>query len=184
MDVLNALPWRGLFDALSITFILIGAFLCLSASLGLVRFHDTMARLHAITKPQSLGIVFTLLGVALRVTASPTFGPAERGDLGICALIIMFTLLTAPAVGQRQGRITRREKLYDPEHLSRNDLKQKDPKKKRDPSKDDPAKLGERKKAREAEQKRQRRAAAEEAHKEIQLRHNEKGEADIVSEDS
>ena len=176
MDVLNALPWRGLFDALSIAFILIGAFLCLSASLGLVRFHDTMARLHAITKPQSLGIVFTLLGVALRVTASPNFGPAERGDLGICALIIMFTLLTAPAVGQRQGRITRREKLYDPEHLSRNDLKEKDPKKK-DPSKDDPAKLGERKKAREAEQKRQRRAAAEEAHK-------EKGEADIVSEDS
>ncbi|MDD7587059.1 MAG: monovalent cation/H(+) antiporter subunit G [Corynebacterium glucuronolyticum] len=184
MDFLNTLPWRGLFDGLSIAFILVGAFLCLSAALGLVRFHDTMARLHAITKPQSLGIVFTLVGVALRVTASPTFGPAERGDLGICALIIMFTLLTAPTVGQRQGRITRREELYDPEHLSRNDLKQKAPKKKKDPSKDDPAKLGERKKAREAEEKRQRRAAAEEAHKEIQIRHNEKGEAETVSEDS
>lgn len=148
MSLLQSLPWRGLFDALSIGLILLGAFLCLSAALGLVRFHDTMARLHAITKPQSLGIVFTMLGVALRVTASPNFGPAERGDLGVCALIIMFTLLTAATVGQRQGRIAKREKLYSPDHLSRNDLKEKAPKKKVDPSKDDPAKLQERKKAR------------------------------------
>lgn len=184
MSLLQSLPWRGLFDALSIGLILLGAFLCLSAALGLVRLHDTMARLHAITKPQSLGIVFTMLGVALRVTASPNFGPAERGDLGVCALIIMFTLLTAATVGQRQGRIAKREKLYSPDHLSRNDLKEKAPKKKVDPSKDDPAKLQERKKARAEEEKRRRRAAAEEAHKEIQLHHNEKGEADIVSNDS
>lgn len=177
--------WHGVFDALSIAFILLGAFLCLSAALGLVRFHDTMARLHAITKPQSLGIIFTLLGVALRVTASPTFGPAERGDLGVCALIILFTLITAPTVGQLQGRIAKREKLYEPLMLSRNDLKDKAPKKKKkDPSKDDPAKLGERKKARYEEQRARARAAAEKAHKEIQRHHNEKGEADIVSEDS
>lgn len=176
--------WHGVFDALSIAFILLGAFLCLSAALGLVRFHDTMARLHAITKPQSLGIIFTLLGVALRVTASPTFGPAERGDLGVCALIILFTLITAPTVGQLQGRIAKREKLYEPLMLSRNDLKDKAPKKKKDPSKDDPAKLGERKKARYEEQRARARAAAEKAHKEIQHHHNEKGEADIVSEDS
>lgn len=96
----------------------------------------------------------------------------------------MFTLLTAATVGQRQGRIAKREKLYSPDHLSRNDLKEKAPKKKVDPSKDDPAKLQERKKARAEEEKRRRRAAAEEAHKEIQLHHNEKGEADIVSNDS
>ncbi|WP_151641167.1 monovalent cation/H(+) antiporter subunit G [Corynebacterium sp. 11A] len=95
-----------------------GALLSLSASLGLARFRDTMQRLHAITKPQTLGLILVMLGAILRVIAIEDFGSAERGDITAMVLVIFFALLTAPVVAQRFGRIARQEKLYDAELLT------------------------------------------------------------------
>jgi multicomponent Na+:H+ antiporter subunit G len=45
--------------------LLLGAFLCLAGAVGLVRFRDTLSRLHAATKPQTLGLILILCGLAL-----------------------------------------------------------------------------------------------------------------------
>ena len=44
-------------DLAAVILILIGALLCLTAAIGLLRFRDVPTRLHAATKPQVLGLV-------------------------------------------------------------------------------------------------------------------------------
>ena len=53
---------NAVLDTLSLVLILFGAALCLTAAIGLLRFHDVPTRLHAATKPQVLGIILLLLG--------------------------------------------------------------------------------------------------------------------------
>ena len=52
-------------DVAALVLVLIGALLCLTASIGLLRFHDVPTRLHAATKPQVLGLILICLAVAL-----------------------------------------------------------------------------------------------------------------------
>jgi multicomponent Na+:H+ antiporter subunit G len=52
-------------DALGALALLLGAFMCLTGAVGLVRFPDTLSRLHAATKPQALGLILILLGLTL-----------------------------------------------------------------------------------------------------------------------
>ncbi|AIU33460.1 monovalent cation/H+ antiporter subunit G [Corynebacterium ulcerans] len=96
-------------DVASLVFLLTGAFFALSASIGLIRFRSPLARVHAITKPQTVGLILTIIGAIIRVlgTDSPT------GDLGVLVLLVLFALITSPVTGQRVGRIARREGLYD-----------------------------------------------------------------------
>lgn len=109
-------------DIASLALILTGAFLVFSAAVGVVRFQDTMSRVHAITKPQTTGLILTILGALLRVTGSEEFGIAERGDLGVLVLLVIFAALTSPVTAQRLGRVSRREGLYgSPDTMSRND---------------------------------------------------------------
>lgn len=109
-------------DVISLVFILVGGFLAFSASVGLVRFKDTMSRVHAITKPQTTGLILTILGALLKVTGSPGFGVDERSDLGVLALLAVFAAITSPVTAQRLGRVSRREGLYGAtEDMSRND---------------------------------------------------------------
>ena len=60
-------------------FLLSGASLALIASIGLVRFPDVFTRMHAATKPQTLGIVCILIGLALRLQ-SVVGRDDDRGD--------------------------------------------------------------------------------------------------------
>lgn len=109
-------------DVLSLIFIGLGALFVLSASIGLVRFKDSLSRVHAITKPQTVGLILTVIGAIIRVIGSPDFNIAHRGDLGILVLLILFALMTGPVTGQRVGRVSRREGLYGPpDHLSVNE---------------------------------------------------------------
>lgn len=112
-------------NILSLFFLLCGALLALSAAIGLVRFRDTMSRLHAVTKPQTLGLICTITGTILHVLSSEQLGPGERGDMGVLFLIILFALLTAPVVAQRVGRLARKEGLYEESFLSRDDTEGK-----------------------------------------------------------
>lgn len=68
--------------------ILVGAVLCLAAGVGLLRFPDVLARLHAATKPQILG----LLAIAVNIVVnSPSVLVATAA-----AAIVVFQALTAP----------------------------------------------------------------------------------------
>ncbi|RNE49905.1 monovalent cation/H(+) antiporter subunit G [Corynebacterium alimapuense] len=109
-------------DIASLILILTGAFLVFSAAVGVARFGDTMSRIHAITKPQTTGLILTILGAILRVTGAEEFGIAERGDLGVLVLLVIFAAMTSPVTAQRLSRVSRREGLYGTkESMSRND---------------------------------------------------------------
>ncbi|QPK78924.1 monovalent cation/H(+) antiporter subunit G [Corynebacterium lizhenjunii] len=107
-------------DAASLIFILTGALLIFAAAVGVARFRDTMSRVHAISKPQTIGLVLCLIGACIRVVFHPDFDVNHRSDLGIVVLLGLFALMTAPVTAQRISRIARREGLYAPD-MSRND---------------------------------------------------------------
>ncbi len=54
-------------DIISLILILSGAILSFSAAVGLVRFKDSMSRVHAITKPQTTGLILTVVGALIRM---------------------------------------------------------------------------------------------------------------------
>ncbi|MFV8395976.1 monovalent cation/H(+) antiporter subunit G [Corynebacterium hindlerae] len=110
-----------LFDIASLVCIFGGTILVLATAVGMARFRDTLSRLHSVTKPQTLGLILTVLGALLRLLGSGELTPGNKGDMGALVLVILFALITAPVVGQRVGRIARREQLYDADHLMRND---------------------------------------------------------------
>ncbi len=68
--------------------LLAGALLAFIAALGVVRFPDLLARLHAATKPQVLGLMVMSLGLALILRS-----PAVAGSL---LLVVAFQIITGP----------------------------------------------------------------------------------------
>lgn len=109
-------------DIVSLIFICLGAFFVLSAGIGIVRFKDSMSRVHVVTKPQTVGLILTVMGAIIRMVGHDEFDVGQRGDMGILVLLVLFALLTSPVTGQRLGRVVRREALYgSPETISRNE---------------------------------------------------------------
>lgn len=88
-------------DILTGVLILSGSALALTAAIGLLRFPDTLSRMHSATKPQVLGLLLVLTGAAIRL----------RGDVdtGMVVLTGIFTLITAPVIAQRVGQLAYRE---------------------------------------------------------------------------
>lgn len=101
-------------DVLAGFFLLVGASLALIASIGLVRFPDVFTRMHAATKPQTLGIVCILIGLALRLQSVVA--------VTTIVVIIAFQLLTAPVASHMVGRSAYRVGLIDSSRLTHDDL--------------------------------------------------------------
>jgi multicomponent Na+:H+ antiporter subunit G len=80
---------------------LAGAVLALTAAIGVVRFPDTLARMHSATKPQVLGLILVLIAALFRLRGSH--------DAGMVTVSIIFTLNTAPVVAHRVGRLAYQE---------------------------------------------------------------------------
>jgi multicomponent Na+:H+ antiporter subunit G len=53
-------------DALTILAVSAGAFFFLAGTVGLLRFPNTLSRLHALTKADNLGLGFVVLGLLLQ----------------------------------------------------------------------------------------------------------------------
>jgi multicomponent Na+:H+ antiporter subunit G len=70
------------------------------AGVGLVRFPDVFSRMHAATKPATLGILLIGCGAALRVD--------EGADAAKILLVVAFQFLTAPVAGHMIGRAAAR----------------------------------------------------------------------------
>ena len=83
-------------DTVALVLVLIGGLLCITAAIGLLRFHDVPTRLHAATKPQVLGLILVLLGLELRLRTWDV--------LLVVVLVTLFQMLTAPVSAHMVGR--------------------------------------------------------------------------------
>ena len=88
-------------DIVTAALILGGSTLALTAAIGVVRFPDTLSRMHAATKPQVLGLLLVLVGAAIRLRGN--------ADVGMLILTGIFTVITAPVVANRVGQLAYRE---------------------------------------------------------------------------
>lgn len=88
-------------DVLSAVMILLGSLIALTAAIGIVRFPDTLRRMHAATMPQVVGLILILVGAAI----------ALRGnvDVWMMMLAVFFTLVTAPVIANAVSRVVFRE---------------------------------------------------------------------------
>ncbi len=92
----------GAGDVLAVVLLLLGAFLCLTAGLGLLRFPDVLTRMHAGTKPQVLGVLLIMVGAAIRLQGwSATW---------MLLLVAAFQMLTAPVSAHMISRVAYRRR--------------------------------------------------------------------------
>ncbi len=103
-------------DVLAAVCLLLGGFLAFAAGVGVLRLPHVLARMHAVTKPQVLGLVLLLAAVALRVRSWPV--------VGMLALVVAFQLLTSPVAAHMVGRAAYRTGTVGPEDLDVDDLPQ------------------------------------------------------------
>lgn len=106
--------WELVADIVTGFCLLTGASLCLAAAIGIVRFPDLLTRMHAATKPQVLGILLLLIGVAVQMR-SPL-------DIGMVLLVAAFQLITAPVSAHMVGRAAYRTGNVRPDLLRVDEL--------------------------------------------------------------
>ncbi|MFF3732056.1 monovalent cation/H(+) antiporter subunit G [Streptomyces sp. NPDC002476] len=104
--------WVQVLDTAGAALVFTGAAICLLGVIGMLRLPDVLSRSHAATKPQTLGMILVLLGVALRLRSGV--------DLATLALIAFFQLMTGPVAAHlvaraayRTGQIDHSELLFD-----------------------------------------------------------------------
>jgi multicomponent Na+:H+ antiporter subunit G len=105
-------------DAVALGCLLAGAFLCLTAGLGLLRFPDVLSRMHAGTKPQVLGVLLVMVGGAIRL-----HGLAATWML---LLVAAFQLLTAPVSAHMISRVAYRRRHVRRDLLLVDELRETD----------------------------------------------------------
>jgi multicomponent Na+:H+ antiporter subunit G len=91
-----------LIDVFSAALIGAGVFFFIAGTVGLLRFPDTLTRLHALTKADNLGIGLIVIGLLPRVADGWTAAKL----IAVWALI----LLASATVSQLAGYSARREK--------------------------------------------------------------------------
>lgn len=89
------------FDVFSVAFIAAGAFFFLAGTVGLLRFPDTLTRLHALTKADNLGLGLIVLGLL----------PHMDGVWDCLKLLVVWVLvqLSGATVSQMIAQAARRD---------------------------------------------------------------------------
>ena len=88
--------WQEAFDLAGALFLLLGASLAFIGAVGLVRLPDLFARMHAATKPQTLGLLLILIGLALSVRT--------WASVATLLIVVAAQALTAPVAAHMLGR--------------------------------------------------------------------------------
>ena len=77
---------------------LLGSLLILLAAIGVVRFRDVLARLHALAKASTLGILLVLFGAAVNLH--------DLNDITSVVLAAVLHLLASPPASNMLSRAT------------------------------------------------------------------------------
>jgi multicomponent Na+:H+ antiporter subunit G len=83
-------------DVVSGTLLVAGCLLGLLGGVGVLRLPDVFGRMHAATKPPTLGLVLVAAGALLRVE--------DVADVTLLVLVVMLQFLTAPVGAHLVGR--------------------------------------------------------------------------------
>lgn len=108
------MSWPLLWDIVGAIAILAGAALSLIAAIGLVRFRALYMRMHSATKPQTLGLLLILTGLALTLRTWSAFGTL--------LLIAVAQALTAPVSAHMLSRAAYRQGLVRPAQFDIDEL--------------------------------------------------------------
>jgi multicomponent Na+:H+ antiporter subunit G len=95
-------------DIVSIVFLLCGCFFYFAGSIGVVRFPDSLSRLHAVTKADSLGLGLLVIGLLFQV---PSVAAAFKllliwllvliSSAAACQLVARAALLSGASAGSK-----------------------------------------------------------------------------------
>lgn len=91
-----------------------GALLALLAAIGLHRFDNVFARMHAATKPATLGLLLIVVGASLQL--------ADSGDSVKLFLVVVFQFMTAPIAAHLIGRAAYRTVVEASETITIDEL--------------------------------------------------------------
>jgi multicomponent Na+:H+ antiporter subunit G len=114
-DADGAFDWLLIADGAAVVLVLIGALLCLTASIGLLRLRDVPSRLHAATKPQVLGLILICLAIALSLRSWPV--------VATLVPVVLFQLATAPLSAHMVARAAYRNGTFDENALFSDELR-------------------------------------------------------------
>ena len=109
------MSWTQVADVVAAACFLLGALLAMIAAIGVLRLPDLLSRMHAATKPQVLGLVLVLIGLAFRLR--------DPGAIAILVLVALFQLLTTPVANHMVGRASLRAGQVSEDDLVVNDLR-------------------------------------------------------------
>jgi multicomponent Na+:H+ antiporter subunit G len=107
---------NAVLDILTAILLLLGAYFSLVAGIGIIRFPDTLTRVHAGTKPQVFGLACILTAVILSTR--------NWSAIAIMLLILLFQMLTTPAAAHMIGRAAYRRQRPDDDRLFVDELEQ------------------------------------------------------------
>ncbi|WP_324649279.1 monovalent cation/H(+) antiporter subunit G [Georgenia sp. H159] len=103
-------------DIVAGTLLIGGALLAFIAGLGIVRFPDLLSRMHAATKPQVLGLMLLMAGLAVEL---------RNLTVGITlVLVVAFQLVTGPISAHMLSRAGYRTGKVHPELMIVDELTQ------------------------------------------------------------
>jgi len=94
-----------LLDGFTVLLVAAGGFFFLAGTVGLLRFPDTLTRLHALTKADNLGLGLVVLGLALQA--------GSLWEVGKLLLVWFLVLLSSATVSQlmaQRAHLRSREK--------------------------------------------------------------------------
>lgn len=86
-------------DTVSAALLVCGSLLALIAAIGLHRLPDTLARMHAATKPATLGVTMCAVGAVLQV--------GDTSTITKVVVIVVLQLVAAPVGAHVLGRAIR-----------------------------------------------------------------------------
>lgn len=111
------MTWVQVSDVVAAVLLLGGCALSLAAAVGVVRLPDLLSRMHAVTKPQVMGLLLVLAGLALRLR--------DLTSVTLLAMVVLFQFATAPIASHMVARAGFRAGLVRRDLLLVDDLSAK-----------------------------------------------------------
>lgn len=108
------MSWQEICDLAGGISLLLGSTLALVGAIGLVRLPDIFGRMHAATKPQTLGLLLILVGLALNVRT--------WASVATLFIVVGAQALTAPVSAHMLGRASYRTGASEDDLLHHDEL--------------------------------------------------------------